>query len=85
MAMKQFPHVRHVGEPTRGCLSSFLNKWMPNDFHLTLSNEIWSSPDGEVHEGKGLQPDVRIPVFTQENFFGSYPKAIRTVLAMAAE
>lgn len=78
LALKAFPHVRHVGEPTRGCISSFLNKWMPNDFHLTLSNQIWMYPDGTVPEGIGLQPDIPIPVFTKDDFFGSYPKAIRT-------
>ena len=83
MALKAFPHVRHVGEPTRGCLSAFLNKWMPNDFHLTLSNEIWALPNGGIPEGKGLQPDLAIPVFTKDDFFGSYPKAIRAVVELA--
>ena len=85
MALKAFPHVRQVGEPTRGCTSSFLNKWMPNDFHLTLSNEVWSSPDGNIPEGKGLQPDTEISVFTRDDFFGSYPKAIQAVVEIALE
>ena len=51
LMLKAFPHVTHVGEPTRGCLSSFLNKWLPNGFHLTLSNEVYQTTSGEIPGG----------------------------------
>lgn len=82
MALKAFPHVRQVGEPTRGCLSGFLNKGMPHDFHLTLSADIWTLPDGTVAEGSGLQPDVAFPVFAEDDLFGSYLKALERTIGM---
>lgn len=87
LALKAFPHVTQVGEPTRGCLSAFLNKWLPDGFHLTLSNQIWTAPDGRVPEGVGLQPDRGFPVFPADDLYDGYAKAIdRTInLAVSAE
>ena len=85
MAMKAFPHVRHVGEPTRGCASSFLNKWMPNDFHLTLSNEIWTLPDGTLVEGTGVVPDQQYSVFAEDEIFSSYPRALQRTIDVVNE
>jgi carboxyl-terminal processing protease len=80
LMLRAFPHVKHVGESTRGCLSSLLNKGMPNAFHITLSNEFWVAPDGRVFEGSGIRPDVEIPVFVEADLMSSYPKAVRRTL-----
>ncbi len=85
LALKAFPHITHVGEPTRGCLSSFLNKWMPNDFHLTLSNQIWEMPNGTVPEGVGIRPHKRFPVFAEDDLFGSHFKALEKTLDLIKE
>ena len=76
LMLKSFPHVVQLGEPTRGCLSSFLNKSIPNGIHLTLSNEIYESPRGIISEGTGVQPDVSFAVFDPDNLDRSYPLAI---------
>lgn len=83
LALRAFPHITQVGEPTRGCLSSFLNKWMPGGFHLTLSNEIWSGPDGHVYEGAGIAPDVRFDVLSTQNILHSYPAALKKTIDLA--
>lgn len=84
LMLKAFPHVTQVGEPTRGCLSSILNKWMPNGFHLTLSNEVYEA-SGTIAEGRGIVPEISFPVFDQEDLFGSYPAAIREAAMLAAQ
>ncbi len=83
MMLKAFPHVTHVGETTRGCLSSFLNKWMPNGLHITLSNETYAAPDGSVYEGVGISPEIEFPVFSEESLFDSYPAALKKALQLA--
>ncbi len=80
-----FPHVKQVGETTRGCLSSLLNKGMPNAFHVTLSNEVWLTPEGKVPEGCGIKPAVEFPVFEEANLMSSYPAAVRKVLSLSRE
>ena len=80
LMLKAFPHVRQLGEPTRGCLSSFLNKPIPNGFHLTLSNEVYENPEGIVAEGSGVQPDIQFAVFDPRRLEQSYPEAIQRSL-----
>ena len=84
LMLKAFPHVVQLGEPTRGCLSSFLNKSIPNGFHLTLSNEVYESPEGVCAEGGGVQPDMPFVVFDPKNLDRSYPIALARSLAEIA-
>ncbi len=75
--LKAFPHVTQLGEPTRGCLSSFLNKPIPPYFHLTMANEVYTGPNGDIWEGGGVEPDIAFDVFTEDDIFGSYPQALK--------
>ena len=84
LMLRAFPHVKQVGEATRGCLSSLLNKGMPGAFHLTLSNEFWVAPDGEVFEGVGIPPDVEVPVFSESDLDGSHLRAVRRALDLVS-
>jgi carboxyl-terminal processing protease len=83
LMLRGFPHVKQVGEATRGCLSSLLNKGMPNAFHITLSNEFWVAPDGEIFEGTGIPPDIEVPVFSEAELDTSYLRAVRRTLDLA--
>jgi carboxyl-terminal processing protease len=83
LMLRAFPHVTQIGEVTRGCLSSLLNKGMPNAFHLTLSNEYWLSATGRLYEGKGIPPEVELRVFDPEDLTNSYPRAVRRTLELA--
>jgi carboxyl-terminal processing protease len=75
------PHVRHLGEPTRGGLSTVLSKPLPNGWRLSLSNEIFADHRGEVWEGRGIPPEVRIPVFDPVAPMG-HAEAVRAVLGI---
>ena len=47
-----------MGQDTAGMLSDNLLKPLPNGWELSLSNEIYTSCDGQVFEGRGIAPDV---------------------------
>lgn len=57
LMMKGLDQVTIIGEPSAGILSDQLDKKLPNGWHFTLSNEIYSDPDGNVYEGTGIPVD----------------------------
>ena len=63
LAMRAFPQVTHAGAPTRGSLSDQLARPLPNGWTLTLSNEVYLDRNGVAWEGRGIPPDVPLPMF----------------------
>jgi carboxyl-terminal processing protease len=63
LMMRELPHVTHVGQPTSGAMSNLLAKSLPGNFVVTLSNERYADPRGNVYEGRGIPPKVAIEVF----------------------
>ncbi len=63
LAMRAQPHVRHVGETTRGSLSGILPKPLPNRFMVKLAGQIIRDANGEIFEGSGIPPTGALPVF----------------------
>lgn len=82
LSMRALDNVRHVGEPTRGAFSTVLDKYLPNGWCLSLSNEIYTDHRGEVWEGRGIEPDVRIPVFNPSDPLTGHPGAVRAVIEL---
>ena len=80
LRLKAFPYVTHVGGRTRGYLSSILNKPLPNDFRVTLSNEYWVPPSGKVYEGLGVKPDIESEVFPDSKLFGGHRHAVASLI-----
>lgn len=62
MAMQVLPNVTSIGTPTYGALSDQLEKDLPNGWTLSLSNEVYLTPDGQSYEGSGIPPDIRLNV-----------------------
>lgn len=58
LAMKSFPNVTAIGEPTWGAVSDVLDHKLPNGWTLGLSNETYLNTDGEQLEGIGVTPDI---------------------------
>lgn len=64
LTMREFPHVELLGQRSLGALSDLLEKPLPlKNWSFTLSNEVYSSPDGEVYEFVGVPVDTEVPVF----------------------
>lgn len=57
-----------IGEHTQGALSDVLLKSLPGGWLFALSNERYTTPRGDSHEGPGVPPDIAVPVFTAEEF-----------------
>jgi len=62
LAMDVLPNVTLVGETTDGHFSDVLMRKLPNGWNIGLSNEIYRTAAGEMLEGRGLIPDVNIPL-----------------------
>ncbi|WP_221029804.1 S41 family peptidase [Actomonas aquatica] len=64
LAMRALPNVCHFGMTTHGSMSDMLIKPLPNGWFIAASNEIYTDADGEVWEGRGITPEVELPIFT---------------------
>ena len=58
LALQSLPQATIVGEPTHGSLSDALMHQLPNGWTLTLSNERYQDPAGQLLEVQGVLPDV---------------------------
>ena len=79
IAMRALPHVTHVGGTTDGALSDVLEKPLPNQWQLLLSNEIYRDAEGHLWEGEGVPPVEYIQIFDPYDMDMSVLNAIRTV------
>ena len=59
--------MTHAGEATRGAFSDVLSRQLPNGWEFTLSSEFYYDHEGEIWEGKGVPPEIEIPVFDQKD------------------
>lgn len=65
-AMRQLPHVHHIGETTAGFFSDALPRFLPNGTFFTLAHQQLFSPDGELLEGRGCIPQTIIPMKSED-------------------
>jgi len=63
LMMRELPHVIHIGQPTSGSMSDKLEKTLPGNFGVTLSNESYFDSKGVLYEGRGIPPKVGLQVF----------------------
>lgn len=83
LAMRPMPNVSHIGETTRGALSSVLEKTLPNGWLLNISNEVYLDNKGELWESKGIPPDVSFPVFKSQDPINSFASAMKKAVILA--
>ncbi len=67
LGMRSLDRVTVVGEATYGILSDSLPKFLPSGIYFSLSNEEYTSADGEVYERAGVPPHVETDVFSLED------------------
>lgn len=83
MALRALPQTTHVGTATRGALSDVLEKELPNGWIVELSNEVYSDHLGIEWEGRGIEPDQRLPVFAGDDPLATHAMLIRQIIARA--
>jgi hypothetical protein len=84
LMMRAFPHVTHVGERTRGGLSSLLPKPFPNGFRVTLAYQRVLDDTGTSYEGVGIPPERTVELFPDSNMAGGFAAAL-TALARTGQ
>ncbi|WP_081814635.1 S41 family peptidase [Hyphomonas jannaschiana] len=81
MMLRQLPQIRTAGQTSRGAFSTPLAKPLPNGWYLELSNEIFADADGNVFEGKGISPDIDLPLFGTHDLVGSHLTSLKQLVA----
>ncbi len=86
LMMRELPNVTHVGQPSSGSMSNKLVKSLPGNFMVSLSNESYVDPRGNLYEGRGIPPKLALPVFVPgdpASLFGGYDAALDRLIALA--
>lgn len=83
--MGRSPHVTRIGENTQGVFSDVLGRRLPNGWRFGLPNEVFRTPEGATFDGKGIPPDIPVPVFADEDVAaGRDPGMARALEALRA-
>lgn len=85
LSLRALGNVTHVGETTRGAFSTVLTKYLPNGWEISLSNEVYTDPQGDVWEGRGIEPAVDIIVFDVNEPIKGHVEAVRTITRLVSE
>jgi hypothetical protein len=65
--MGRTPHITRIGENTAGLFSDVLGRKLPNGWTFGLPNELFRTPEGIAFDVSGIPPDVRVPVFADDD------------------
>jgi hypothetical protein len=66
--MDRTPAPVRIGENTQGVFSDVMERSLPDGLVFGLPNEEFLTRTGRTFDGAGIPPDVRVPVFTDEEF-----------------
>ena len=65
----QLDHVTRVGTNTEGVFSDVLDKVLPNEWEIGLSNEVYLDTKGNNYEGIGIAPHVELDYANDSQVF----------------
>lgn len=60
LASLAIPHIKRIGMPTMGALSTALEKTLPNGWKFAISNEIYQDLTGAIYENRGVPVDAKL-------------------------
>jgi C-terminal processing protease CtpA/Prc len=83
--MGRTPHVVRVGEDTQGVFSDVLGREMPNGWSFGLPNEVFRTAQGTTFDGRGIPPDVIVPVFTEDDIAARRDPAMAKALELLGQ
>ena len=64
-----YPKIKRFGSSTNGIFSEILWKNLPNGWEFSLSNEVYSDPNGNIYEITGVPPNYDIDYPEDRNDF----------------
>jgi len=82
LAMRELPQITTMGTPTSGGLSDVLGVTLPNGWELGLSNQTYTTLQGDLYEGVGIPVDVPLKIDADALLTGQDPQ-IRAAFAHA--
>jgi C-terminal processing protease CtpA/Prc len=85
LAFQTLPNFAFVGELTEGIHSDVLERTLPIGIKFSLSNEVFTSADGEVYEGRGIPPTVEAPFLPAEDRVRGVDSALETAVSLLSE
>ncbi|MEM7548427.1 MAG: S41 family peptidase [Bacteroidota bacterium] len=81
MMMGALPNVKLVGTNTLGTLSGMLGKSI-GDFYTTYSHQRLLNDKNQYYEAQGVEPDIRMSVFPENNVFNGHKIAVKNIVDM---
>jgi len=79
------PHVTRIGENTQGVFSDVMGRILPNGWHVGLPNELFLTEDGTNFDGRGIPPDIEVPVFRRVDLDAGRDPALERAIAVLAD
>jgi hypothetical protein len=78
--MGRKPHVTFIGENTQGVFSDVFGHKLPNGWTFGLPNELYQTKTGKSFDGRGVPPDIRVPVFPKADLASRRDGALQKAL-----
>ncbi|GII20022.1 S41 family peptidase [Planomonospora parontospora] len=75
--MGRTPEPIRIGGETQGAFSDMMARYLPNGWRFALSNEDYRTRAGRTFEGVGIPPQIRTPVFTDDELAGGHDSALQ--------
>lgn len=73
LGAKAYSQIKSFGSSTNGVFSEILWKNLPNGWEFSLSNEIYSDPNGNTYETTGIPADYEIDYsISRDLFYNSF-------------
>ena len=74
--MRVFPNVTHAGRGTRGALSDQTPVPLANGWRFAMPMEVYATPDGEVLEGRPIQPEILLDLYPANDIDQGHARAV---------
>ena len=79
------PRPTRIGAATQGVFSDVLNRTLPNGWTFGLPNEEYLTSNGKTFDGRGIPPDIAVPVFTHQELTQNRDSAVDTARRALSE
>ena len=76
------PHVAGVGDRTQGTFSEVMRRRLPNGWSFALPYSSYLAQDGRTYDFIGIQPEVPVPVFPDEDLKAGRDGGLETAIQL---
>jgi C-terminal processing protease CtpA/Prc len=83
--MGRTPKVTSVGENTQGVFSDVWGRKLPNGWTFGLPTELYLTSSGKSFDGRGVPPDIRVPVYPGVDLARGRDGALERAIKVFAE